>query len=659
MHEQELKTQVRLVCVTCSRCFANDITICPHDGSELTPESPDAWIGTIVGGHYEVIELLGKGGMSSVYKARQIMVDKLVAIKIMHTHMSHNPQSIRRFQQEAKATFATTHQNLVSVHDFGVSSDFPYIVMDYLEGESLGALLDREGKLSIDRCLGLFLQVLDGLQHVHSQNVIHRDLKPSNIMILKDGNGDEKVKIVDFGIAKIMDQQGDVQKLTQTGEIFGSPLYMSPEQCASKAADARSDLYSVGCAMYECLSGSPPLDGSNVLSTINMHLNEIPRSFHDVSKNLNIPDKLEKAVFKALEKDPAKRYQSAQEFASELKAARYDKQVVSILGMPIVKLESDLKRLTEKETQINLWKVLSKVALTVMCCGVAFAATYALSADFRKHANASLVSAAWQLNETLANIANATGNYPQAQMFYDKALEVADRHPTQADGTYLKLNSMQHHINLLKQHGDYIKADRIAAKMGALKLKQTSDFMYENKQDNILERSVALLPKATDRESASSRAFQLDNFGRLQISHGHPELSIPLFEESVKLDEDWKLGDRKLAPTLAILGTSYVMTGNFQKAEAAWERAYKITPTIENYPDYGVSLALNMGRMRQEQGRFEEALPFFENAVKMAKEAGQSLMIETALKDQEAFFRKSGQSQKADAVHRELSKFAK
>lgn len=275
----------------------------PHDS-----EVPGLQPGTILAGHYEILCVLGQGGMSTVYKARHLLVDSMRAIKVIRSDQADNSKVLRRFQQEGKAALALEHPNIGRVYEFGIEPTLqkPYLVMDYVEGKTLSATLSEEGALSTERACRLITQVCEGLQEAHSKGVVHRDVKPGNIILTKDSTGTETAKIVDFGIAKMIGPD-DAQNLTQTGEVFGTPLYMSPEQCLGQKVDARSDLYSLGCVLYECLSGKPPFEGSSSLETIMMHVNGALPDFD----NKVISVQLKSVVLKSLSKKPEERFQSA------------------------------------------------------------------------------------------------------------------------------------------------------------------------------------------------------------------------------------------------------------------------------------------------------------------------------------------------------------
>jgi serine/threonine protein kinase len=290
--------------------------------SNLLSRRPDPLLGTVFAERYSILEVLGRGGMGVVYKARHDLMDRIVAIKMMLPQLVSDEVSLARFQREARAASKINHPNIIAIHDFGLTADtgVAYLVMDYIEGQTLGDAIKKDGQLGVVRAARIFLQVCDALQHAHKLGVIHRDMKPSNIMLVNQGDKEDVVKVVDFGVAKIASSENDMdqQRLTTTGEIFGSPVYMSPEQCIGESLDSRSDIYALGCVLYEAVTGKPPCAGKNAIETIARHMNTTPEPFGKVRADLYIPEWLERIVFKALSKDPAQRQQTMQEFFDEL-----------------------------------------------------------------------------------------------------------------------------------------------------------------------------------------------------------------------------------------------------------------------------------------------------------------------------------------------------
>ncbi len=301
--------------MTCGREFDWETTVCPDDNTPLTAlGEEDQLVGTTLADRYEILEVIGGGGMGLVYKARHKLMNRIVAIKMLHKHMISSKDTLKRFQLEAQAASCLSLPNILTVYDFGLTNEGqPYMVMDYLEGTSLADVLEEEHHVVPDRAVSIFIQACAGLAHAHQKGVLHRDIKPSNIMLVNFGDQADFVKIVDFGIAKLLNQ--GVGELTKTGEVYGSPSYMSPEQCRGKETDARSDIYSMGCVMYRTLSGRPLFSGDDIIELLFKQVSEPPAPF---DADLNIPSELEAVIFKALAKDAGDRYQTMGEFKEAL-----------------------------------------------------------------------------------------------------------------------------------------------------------------------------------------------------------------------------------------------------------------------------------------------------------------------------------------------------
>lgn len=290
----------------------------PTDENETAEPKPvhNSMVGSMIGGKYQMIEEIGQGGMSTVYKARQQPIDKIVAVKLLLAHLSRDGESVQRFFREAKSAGQISHPNVVSVFDFGITSDQqPYLVMDFLEGKNLEEILEKRIRLPYREAIPIFIEVCSGLAAAHECGIVHRDIKPSNIVV-QELTGSQKVRIVDFGIAKMID--AEAQHLTKTGEVFGSPLYMSPEQCEGQPLDCRTDIYALGVVFYQVLCGRPPLVGQSALETMRKHMTEMPESLQKYADDEHIPLELENIVFKMMAKDRNKRYSSTMEIKHDL-----------------------------------------------------------------------------------------------------------------------------------------------------------------------------------------------------------------------------------------------------------------------------------------------------------------------------------------------------
>jgi serine/threonine protein kinase len=279
--------------------------------------------GSMVGGKYKIVERAGGGGMGTVYRVKHVFLNKDFALKVMDSR-TVSAIALQRFQQEAKAASSLNHPNLVHVHDFGLIEDErPFLVMDFVDGVTFADHLKENGPLPSESVDAFFSPACFGLLAAHNQGVVHRDIKPGNLMIVRDVplGTEGSVKVVDFGIAKVRSHEsGEIQELTRTGEIFGSPLYMSPEQCTGGKVDHRSDIYSLGCVLFEMLTGTPPHLGTNALNTMMLHgSGKIPR-LKEASLGKDFPQALEEIVAKMLHKSADERYQNIGLVAHDLAA---------------------------------------------------------------------------------------------------------------------------------------------------------------------------------------------------------------------------------------------------------------------------------------------------------------------------------------------------
>lgn len=297
-----------------------------------------------LGERYEALEVIGYGGMGTVFKARDKTTGSIVAIKVLKKELTRDKTALRRFEQEVASLAELDHANLVTLFGQGHTTDgAPYLVMEYIEGKSLASILEEEKKLSPERAIDLVLQITEGLAHAHKKGIVHRDLKPSNIMIHRPAekfenealNGAshqaiETVRILDFGIARIVESTtGSTTGLTQTGDVFGTPNYMSPEQCEGKPIDSVSDIYSLGCILYELLTGKLPFEGSNPIQVAVKHINEKAPIFPvEKRKRLKQPLKsLESITLFCMGKNKNERYQTIEELAADLRKVKAGKRV--------------------------------------------------------------------------------------------------------------------------------------------------------------------------------------------------------------------------------------------------------------------------------------------------------------------------------------------
>jgi serine/threonine-protein kinase len=269
-------------------------------------------VGELIAGRFELEELVGYGGMSSVYRARDRLLERSVALKILHEQYTRDEDYVERFRREARAVAQLTHPNIVTVIDRGEQDGRQFIVFEYVDGENLKELLEREGPLDVREVVDLGVQVARGLSFAHSQGLVHRDVKPQNVLLDSDG----RAKVTDFGIARSLDVGG----MTLTGTVLGTGNYIAPEQARGQPVDDQTDVYSLGCVLFELLTGEAPYPGDNFVSVAMRHVNDPVPSVREFRQD--VPLRLDWAIQRAMAKDHTERFGSMAEFASELEAGR-------------------------------------------------------------------------------------------------------------------------------------------------------------------------------------------------------------------------------------------------------------------------------------------------------------------------------------------------
>lgn len=394
----------------------------------------EALIGQILDDHYKIVASLGSGGMAMVFKAEQLGLKRFVAIKIMHISLLQDKDSQARFEREAAALSTLSHRNIALFYSYGLlqpssptfpanfNQPLPYIVMEFLQGPSLREVINKEGKFPWKRSVSITKQICDAMEYAHKSQIIHRDIKPNNIILL-DQPSPDFVKIVDFGLAKVVNLTGDtVQKLTQTGSLLGSVSYMSPEQCQGQKADKRSDIYALGCVFYELLCGEPPHDADNPIGLMHKHVNEIPSSLSGKLSFSSLPHGLEECLFKALAKDPDKRYQTMQQFAEDLKLVEQGKGATCVATQEGHEGKSQRKKVRFSRQNILL-TVSSILVIGLTLCVILLTTNWGLHVL----TTAVLKTAPWELKITaLTDLSNLMEQFGKEEAAQEARIELAN-----------------------------------------------------------------------------------------------------------------------------------------------------------------------------------------------------------------------------------------
>src|SRR5499427_7928572 len=347
-------------CTRCGGSYDDDVRFCPRDGAPLG-EIPDAYVGKVLLGQFELLERIGAGAMGTVYRAWQNTMDRPVAVKVLRRELLLDAAVVKRFYREARAVARLSHPNIITVFLVGECDDgAPYIVMEMVEGPSLAQRLEADGKLEPGRAVRIATQIAAALAEAHAASVVHRDLKPENILLAPRRGQTEAVKVLDFGIAKLL-ASGHESHLTSTGALFGTPHYISPEQASGGPIDHRADLYSLGVILYRMLTGRLPFEGSTGMSVVLKHLHEVPMAPRELAPEM--PPALEEVVERAMAKDPAERFQTADEMAAAL--ASFDARRMTMSAMAPAPEPSRILRAARRPA---LWA--PALALALVAAGV-------------------------------------------------------------------------------------------------------------------------------------------------------------------------------------------------------------------------------------------------------------------------------------------------
>ena len=290
---------------------------------DASPPIDDPLIGRVLADRYRILRKIGEGGMGCVYQAEHALIEKKIALKVLFQDLTRRPDLVARFLQEAKSASRIGHENVIDISDFGQSAEgLVFIAMEYLDGRDLGKMLKAERSIPWARTRPILMQIVKALRAAHASGVIHRDMKPENVYLVQREGRPDFVKVLDFGIAKIVNpDENDGPRLTQTGMIFGTPEYMSPEQAQGSPPDHRVDVYAVGCIMYQMLTGSVPFTADNFMGILTKHLLEPVVPLRKRRPDLDIPDDVEAVCLRAMEKDREKRWPDMDAFYRALGAA--------------------------------------------------------------------------------------------------------------------------------------------------------------------------------------------------------------------------------------------------------------------------------------------------------------------------------------------------
>lgn len=516
--------EVRAVCVGCGGAIQmpNAIKCDACENVPLMQTASAGLIGKILDDKYEILAEIGAGGWGVVYKARQIELDRIVAVKVLRKHLINDRSKLMRFKQEAYAASRLVHTNIAQVFDYGVfDRRQPFFVMEYLEGQSLDKFLAQEAELDTVTMNAIFAQTLAALAFAHGQGVIHRDIKPGNILVRTSENG-VTVKLVDFGIARLMERQEEEKNLTATGELLGTPLYMSPEQCVGEHIDFRSDLYSLACVMYESVTGYNPFAASNSFECMMRHTNGVTP---DVTlADGTICDASVQAFFrKALAKEPGARYQSAEEMAKDLASVPLPSRHQSVSSTSTRKSEPEKNRLA--------WLSLLCLATVLLVVGGFSRGIFSGSDSAPStQVNPSAVDPVAVLPAIEKTGANASDNASDSTQ-----LPEPGENETHEEGLKRELTDLEEYVKDLRGAGKTGEAARVQSALDNAKNMQL-------KASDLLPNSKPALHVVAIKDGKPLRKFSTDKFAKISVTCVNGPFDLLLSSDNIS---EWQIS---LAP---------------------------------------------------------------------------------------------------------------
>jgi tetratricopeptide (TPR) repeat protein len=564
----------------------------------------DLLVGFELSKTYKISRLIGTGGWGNVYLARHLTLETDVAVKVIHRHLLQNEASLRRLEQEARLLSQLENQNIVRIMDYGIEP-FPFIVMEYFDGIPLSTWLKDRGPLEYGFAIELFMQICDGLSNANQLGLVHRDLKPGNVLLKIEENR-LRSKIVDFGLAKSIDESEFQEKLTATGEVLGSPPYMSPEQWTGHA-DHRSDLYSFGCIMYEVLTGKTAFAAKHGMDYLNEHVNNYPPAMKKVKAAARFPAVLEEVVRKCIQKSPEDRYQTSAALKADLENVKAGRKIQ--IRLPV------RKKLPGKKTMLI-------AALAVLLVGVASAGYEpALTALCRGlNAKADKDSAEGKTDEAISG-------YRQTIMLA-KLLGRQDRR---------KLHAMRRLSSILKERKQLQESDSLEREVndltgwpGAQEMEKTVDrITLECNEKGDLAAAEAYTRKSLEKASArygehSLAAAELTSeLAGILRRRNLQDAALKYNLQAVKVAEELlEPDDPRLPSRLNYLGLSFAAMKQYDDSERVYRQAISI---LEKAGKVGNDCTLsylynNLGSVYSERKRYAKALESFQKAVALSYE---------------------------------------
>jgi serine/threonine-protein kinase len=536
------------------RMLGRDASMSLDDSQDLGKISP----GVVLDGKYQLLRLLGEGGMGQVFEAEHLGIEKRVAVKVLHERVLHDQVAVERFRREAKIMGGLGHPNIVGVSDYGVTAEGNYyLVMELLDGGSLGAKIADRGSISPEEIVDIMIPVCQGLTAAHAAEVVHRDLKPDNIFLTHKGP-----RIVDFGIAKRADMEDRESSLTKTGNICGTVEYISPEQLGGQPTDHRVDIYTAGLIIYEALTGVTPFKGRNIAETMNRIMSDKVVSPRKRTGNANIPRMLEEVCLKAMAREPGKRFQTAEEMRCALERIRSATRPSHITGTEFIAPQPKVR---------TVGVLLSLSAAMLVLAAVIYFTRRPAEEDFTSGEDRTPSAAAL----SSSNQKESASSLPSAENEKPVLKDIAEPTTTHPGDPSAKIVDTEEKSSKIPPP-EPLKNPDVPAKTAAMEvedhLKLGEKFIAVGDFDNAA-RHFETAARLDPRES---RAWF--GLGRTAFEQSNSAKAVTMIQKALKLDPGrykWRI----------FLGTVYISSGNRDQAVKEWERVLATRPENKEAKD--------------------------------------------------------------------------
>ena len=569
------------------------------EGRQMTGHSDVTLIGTLIENKYRVIERLGQGGMGSVYKAHHELLNRMVAVKLLNSNLLESDDYVERFRREASVAGSLNHPNAIALFDYGLHEGVPFLVMQYVEGVTLKQELLRGGAMSLERIEKILSQIGGALGVAHGLGIVHRDLKPDNIMIAKRGDGTEWAWILDFGIAKPLNGLSATGSaaLTRAGMLMGTPQYMSPEQALDRPCDTRSDIYSLGCILYEMLTGDVPFKSASPVELMYQQVSKVPVPVREFNKALDIPQSVSDVVMKALEKEPERRIQTVGELVTAFSAAvRTEPSALSAFETAFnstVNSATSTMHSVAAQSRKRWPLIVGAFGVVGLVVGGAFLARQPAVDEAEKVAEE-------QVPETVVPAAKSPENMPAAKVL--SAVEISFTfvppvNPTpplgvvatppsvseQAQSEALVMELPQDAAPAVEKSDETVAPELPPIEIAPTEVAPSQELSQSVAEDSLSVEAITAERKASPRRESKADADRLYAEGQKLFSARDYQGAAAKFKEALLFREKQLAARLSLGVSLLRLGKADAALEHFKVAEA---QNPEYPPTIYNFASY-------------------------------------------------------------------------